>query len=906
MRIITTLSLIFISYFAVSQTKYSNTIIDQNGDPLPGIIVQDPNGICKALSDGTGAFSFECSSKVKSLQFIYNGEVMALLDAAQLTNNQEKIKLTIDKALVDNNQINVVNLPNSEDGNEDTEEVSSLLAASRDIFSSIAGFNFSAASFKIRGYDNDLENVYINGVPTNDPETGSGIFSTWGGLNDVMRTDQFITGLNLVPYGFGDFGGNVVIDATASTQRVQKKISYMLTNRAFQHRIMGTWSTGVLKNGWAFSLSASRRWATEGYVPGTNYDAWSYYGAAEKRFKNGDILALTVFGAPSIRGKAGVSIQEMYDLAGTNYYNPNWGYQNGVKRNSKEATTHLPTAILNYEKKFSAKTQWANAVSFQTGREGSTGLDWFNAPDPRPDYYKKLPSYSQSEESATEIANYLKSNEAARQIDWNSLYQVNKFNTETVNDANGIKGNTVSGLRSLYFLNERRTDNTTAVINSYLKHSFSDRINFQGGIVYKWYEGRNFQTLNDLLGGEFIVDVDQFAERDFPNDSLIFQNDLDKTNKIVKKGDTYGYNYNSEIREYSPWAQVNVQLKRIDFFVSARAGQTSIWREGLVSNGRFPDNSKGVGAKHDFTTYGAKAGLTFKMNNKNYIYLHGGYQTDAPQFKDMYVSPKLRDDVADKLTTEKTLTGEAGYIFRSPILKLRLSAYYTQFRDQIKTTSYYDDVQRTFINYTLSGIGKTHMGTELGLEYKLSNAFTLIGAANLGDYFYDTRPIAKISKDNTAELIGDSKTVYWKDFFVANTPQTALGVGLKYNSRSRWYASVNVSYFDKMYVDIAAGRRTADAVSGLDNTSPLWKEIITQERLKSAYTVDLSIGKSFYYKKHYINFNFIVNNLLNRTNIATGGFEQLRFDPTADGIKFPSKYFYMYGLSYNASLSMSF
>jgi len=907
MRITTTISLLFLSIITFSQTKYSSTILDQNGFPLAGIIIQDPNGICKTLSDNNGVFNFECESKVKTIQFIYNGEVVQLMDESSFTTKgNNKIILNIEKPIVDNNQINVVNLPANDDGDEETEEVSSLLAASSDVFSSIAGFNFSAASFKIRGYDSDLESVYINGVPTNDPESGNGIFSTWGGLNDVMRTDQFIIGLNMVPYGFGDFGGNVVIDATASTQRVQKKLSYQITNRAFQHRIMGTWSTGVQKNGWAFSLSASRRWATEGYVPGSTYDAWSYYLGAEKRFKNGDNLALTIFGAPSIRGRAGVSIQEMYDLAGTNYYNPYWGFQNGEKRNSKESITHLPTAILNYEKKFSTKTQWANAVSFQTGREGTTGLDWFNAPDPRPDYYKKLPSYAQSEESASAITDVLKSSEAARQIDWDALYQVNKFNTETVNDANGIKNNSVTGLRSLYCLNERRTDNTTAILNSYVKHSFSDKINFSGGLVYKWYEGRNYQTLNDLLGGDFIVDVDQFSERDFPQDSLLLQNDLDKTNKIIKVGDTYGYNYNSEIREWSPWAQVNVQLKKIDFFVSAKAGETSIWREGLVKNGRFPETSKGVGEKHDFTTYGAKAGITLKVNNKNYFYLQAGYLTDAPQFRDMYISPKLRADVADNLTTEKTLSGEAGYIMRSPVLKIRLSLYYTQFRDQIKTTSYYDDFERTFINYTLSGIGKTHMGTELGLEYKLSPSFTLLGAANLGDYFYDKRPIAKISKDNDAALLSDGITVYWNDFFIANTPQTALGAGLKYNSKSRWYASVNVSYFDKMYVDIAAGRRTAEAVAGLDNTSPQWKVIIDQEKLKPAYTVDLSIGKSFYKWNHYFNFNFIVNNLLNQTNFKTGGFEQLRYDPTAEGIKFPSKYFYMYGLSYSASLSVSF
>lgn len=39
-----------------------------------------------------------------------------------------------------------------------------------------------------------------------------------------------------------------------------------------------------------------------------------------------------------------------------------------------------------------------------------------------------------------------------------------------------------------------------------------------------------------LLGGDFWVDIDQFADRDF-NDSLISQNDLDRPNS--GKGDAW-------------------------------------------------------------------------------------------------------------------------------------------------------------------------------------------------------------------------------------------------------------------------------------------------------------------------------------------------------------------------------
>jgi hypothetical protein len=50
-----------------------------------------------------------------------------------------------------------------------------------------------------------------------------------------------------------------------------------------------------------------------------------------------------------------------------------------------------------------------------------------------------------------------------------------------------------------------------------------------------------------------------------------------------------------------------------------------------------------------------------------------------------------------------------------------------------------------------------------------------------------------------------------------------------------------------------------------------------------------------------------VNNLLNNTNIVSGGFEQLRFDFQERNInKFPVRKFYAYGANYFASVGVRF
>jgi hypothetical protein len=136
------------------------------------------------------------------------------------------------------------------------------------------------------------------------------------------------------------------------------------------------------KNGWAFTVSGSRRWGQEGYVDGTFYDAWAYFLGVEKKLSNRHSLAFTVYGAPTRRGMQGGTVQEVYDVVGSNYYNPNWGYQDGEKRNAKVKHYHEPMFILNDYYKLNEKTKLTTSVGYTFGTTGTTALDWYNAPIP--------------------------------------------------------------------------------------------------------------------------------------------------------------------------------------------------------------------------------------------------------------------------------------------------------------------------------------------------------------------------------------------------------------------------------------------------------------------------------------------------------------------------------------------
>jgi outer membrane receptor for ferrienterochelin and colicin len=165
---------------------------------------------------------------------------------------------------------------------EQSQNISGLLQSSRDIYISTAGYTFGQTRYRIRGYDSENTYVLMNGVPLNDMETGRAYWSAWGGLNDITRAQQISFGISESPYNFGGISGSTNMDVRASSLRTGTRLTYSSTNRAYRNRLMVTHNTGMMSNGWAVSVSGSRRWANEGYVEGSFYDAWSYYASLEK------------------------------------------------------------------------------------------------------------------------------------------------------------------------------------------------------------------------------------------------------------------------------------------------------------------------------------------------------------------------------------------------------------------------------------------------------------------------------------------------------------------------------------------------------------------------------------------------------------------------------------------------
>jgi hypothetical protein len=815
---------------------------------------------------------------------------------------------SIEDSLNDNTPVFISNLDDDNTGGN----ISGLLQSSRDVFAATAGFNFFAARFRIRGYNGDKTTIFVNGVPTGDAITGFSQFFKWGGLNDVTRYAETKQWLTSNPHHFGGIGGYSNIDISATSLRKGWRVSYANTNRAYRQRLMVTFGTGMQKNGWAFAFSASSRYSREGYVEGTYYNNASYYAAAKKQINKKHSLNFSVLGAPRERGRSNIFAQEIYDLTGNNYHNTNWGWQtlpsgDSLKRNANIAKEHVPIITMNHEWNIDDKTILKTSILTSFGKRGRERLNWYDAQDPRPDYYRYLPSYYEDINDKANAAIYrngwASGNTDFTQINWDHLYRANDNNLYELQDADGVAGNNVKGKRSKYIMETQWSNEVSLAFASVLNKTY-EKMNLTAGVYYQMQRNHVYKTMSDLLGGDYWVDVDQFAEQDFL-DPAAAQNNVDTPNRTIRVGDDFGWNYYMHNHEATGFAQIEFKLDKIDWYGAVELSDQFFWREGVYKNGRFADNSQGKSEVFNFINYAAKAGITYKISGRQFLTANAAYLTEAPTTRNVFISPRTRDFTVDNPVNETIYTGDVSYLLRYPKLKLRATYYYTERKNAVWSRSFYHDEYRSLVNFVMEDVNYFHQGLELGVDGQIIGGLSANGVLAWGQHLYNSTPTASVYRDNSAELIDEDKTIYLQNYKIGGMPQSAASIGLKYSGKKYWFAGINFNYFMDIYLDPSPDRRTAEAVATFVESDPQWNQALDQTRLDNGYSLNLIGGKSWKMGDYYLSLFGNITNVTNNRSFITGGFEQLRYDKS-NLEKFPPRIGYMMGINYFISATLRF
>ena len=930
------------SVLAQNGTQISVKVLDaKTQTPLVAVVVAIQNTNFTLLTNPEGTVVFEAVPAGEYLVLFRSQGYKEALFPVVVQNN---LALDLGNVLLELDQVTdqqaaVIQLFEDDltDDNSSSENTSGLLQSSRDAFQQAAAFNWGQARFRIRGLDSENATTMINGLTMNKIYDGRPQWNNWGGLNDATRNQEFSIGTTPSDYTFGGILGTQEINTRASIYRAGTRITASATNTNYSWRIMGTYASGMSNSGWAYVISAGKRYAQEGHFEGTTYDANSLFLSIEKKLNDQHSLNITGFYTPNERGKNSPNTAEVNSLTSENY-NSYWGYQNGKIRNARVKTIEEPVVMLNHYFKINDHTNLNSAVMYQIGKVGNSNIDYQNANSPDPAYFRKMPSYytalyvaDNGEFSGDFTPDYdnAEKNRLAfltnRQIDWEAMYRANQ---NPVTDANS---NIIAyePAQSHYVLYEDRNDDKTIAINSNFNSQLSENLIVNAGISFRDFKSHNYQKVLDLLGGAFFEDIDGFYS------GTQAQSDLNNPNRQVKVGDTYGYNYNFSAAVLEAFSQFKFSYSIIDFYLAQSFSKTNYQREGLYKNGIYETISFGKSQKTDFENFGFKGGMLFKISGKQSLQLNAAHLTKAPNLRNSFANARLNNTLVDGLESETINSLDATYVFRTPKLKTRLTAYYSTIKNATKISFFYAEGifdneagytnTNAFVSQTLTHLDKKNIGAELSLEYQMSATLKATFSAAYGKFTFDSNPNVSINNDAVATVENtnpsfDFGTAFLKNYKQPGMPQQAYSVGLEYRDPKYWWIGTNVNYLTENYIDVSPISRTngfyTNPASGFpfpEATQERAAELLKQEQFDAVVLLNLIGGKSWKIKTKYLGLFASVNNVLD-SKYKTGGYEQARNanfrqlnqDVSSGTPSFGNKYFYGYGRTYFVNINFSF
>ncbi|MCQ2331118.1 MAG: carboxypeptidase-like regulatory domain-containing protein [Paludibacteraceae bacterium] len=926
-----------------------------------------------------------------------------------------------------------------------TQEQASSSSSSQDVFNTMSSWSWSTARYRQRGYGNAYETNYIEGLPFNSSERGQFNFSAMGGLNDASRYKETVNPMESNNFTFGTIGKSTNYLMSASNYAQGFKVSVAGTNRNYKAAARISYSSGPLKSGWTFMGQLAFRFSPyidkKGIIgEGINYYSLGYFFSAEKRWGDQHKLSIITFGAPTMRGQSAAVTQEAYDLTnqynknqwGWNNYNPYWGYQDGKVRNSRIVHSYDPTGILAYDYKIDPERKLHVAAGYHYSMYSNSAISFYNAPDPRPDYYRNMPSFlidgqlnkdgkliiqdandnlmgnmlgngsiyeqqynGQIVGHSMDMYNYqtltdlwTSRDNSTTQIDWNALYAANYAQNELNPDGS-----------ARYIVERRHNDIQEGMATINYQDTHVDHLKITAGLELKQAQAIHFKTMDDLLGGNQWLDVDAFSERDIrelatnigmtqAQIEYVKQNDLRYWNengmnaKAIKEGDKFGYDYRINMTTTKVWAQNEWNWQNLDLSYGLQLTYTNMQRTTNMINGRAvylaavtapvdpnaadlylgegndyfkiqqgqcPTSLKGTW--HHFVDPSFKMGLNYKINGRNHIRFNAIAETRAPLARDAYISPRVHDRAVETIYThdhasslkdyyaasEKVVGGDLSYEFNYPIVRGRVTAYYTRFWDGSELNGYYDDEARTFVNQAITGLDRRHCGIEAALAVKMGTYFTLTAAASISDQRYTSNAYSVTSAENGMALdtYWDEKqnkevnlyelrdSVMMKGLRVSNGPQLNASLKLSFFHPKMWFADVTLSYFDWNYLSVAPSRRMmglfygtrADGTTvngsfcdvypnhdgpaidvrqhnaqgevitdsyGTPKLEQPYNYLVDQESLVdkniwNRFILDVSVGKLIYLpNRQSLSINLSATNIANNVHFKTGGYQQAR------------------------------
>ncbi len=765
-------AIMMLSIAAIAQTTVKGVVVDgSTNESLPGASIVVTGTTSGTVSGFDGSFTFELPKGASKLVVSFVGfldkeiDLKGAQDLGTIKLESDAVGLkevSIMASIVTDRQTPIAVSTISSDIIENklgSQEFPEILKSTPSVYTSKEGGGFGDATVYIRGFDSNNVGVLINGIPVNDMETGKVYWSNWAGLSDVTRTMQVQRGLGASKLGLSSVGGTINVLTKSTDAKKGGVIKSSIGNDGLKKSLISL-STGLMDNGWAVTLLGSHT-SGDGYVKGTDYDAWSYFANISKVINDNHTLSFMITGAPQWHNQSGNkhTIQQYRDHKDEFKYNSDYGMRDGKNYGGAYGYNyyHKPQAQLNHYWKMDEETSLTTSLYASVGSGGGRRVYGTQAKLLGVDYNTGA-DYDVTMRTPDGL------------LDFEGVAAINA--ASTVLGSQAIIANSVNN-HSWYGL-------LSTLTREYKQFTFT------AGLDARYYKGEHYNEIHDLLGGSFFLNSGN-KNRD--------------ANTLLKADDKINYYNDGEALYTGLFGQTEYVTDDYSAFISAAVSRKAYRRTDYFLY--EPGNQQSDW--EDFLPWNVKGGFNYKINSIHNVFVNGGYVQREPYMSNVFLSNT--NEVNKNVKYEKIITAELGYAYTSPNFTGNVTLYRTNWKDR----GLVKNLGGTNVN--ISGLNQLHQGIEVEGEYKPSKKLTVRAMLSVGDWVYQDDVHAVTYDEETREQTGEF-TAYLKDVHVGNSAQLSGSASIDYEVLPKLTVSVDYNYYGNHYADFDATQRTNITTSG--------------------------------------------------------------------------------------------
>lgn len=723
---------------------------------------------------------------------------------------------------------------------------------SRDLFGDVTSYAFSFVDYSRRGI-NFREHLY----------TIDGIEIRSANLPIIRRlglSSRSFGGLSHGDHHIGGMGGSEEFTASEGVPLDGANVGLFFSGKGYTGGLRGA-VDAFMQRGWSLSAYLAATAGNDLYVKGVYRDMADLGLRLTKDFESEAMLTLIFALTAGERGLRSGSTAEAFTLIGDNLYNPLWGHQQGKVRNSRTRRQAVPFAMLTFATPVSRSTQLTLSIGADYGLRRLSSLSWYDAATPRPDNYRYMPSYFGDQFIAESVADEWRyGNEKYTQVDWAELYRINSISTDG----------------AVYAVDDRveRIARGEAVVRMHSELGQNFSIDY--GLRAKLHSSRNYKEMRDMMGADFLIDLDYYLLDD-DTFSNRFQNNLHSPDRSITEGDRYSYDYALEQYELEADMQIEYRHDRWRIDADLAVGSTALWRKGYYEKEIFAGaRSYGRSAVTRLMPYTVKISAMHLFSMAHQLGINAMAAARVPYAANLFLNPEYNNRHVENPTTEKLYAAEINYKYITRKTELSLTAYANSTRDGRRTYRAYDDLSGVYCDVDVNGIATLRYGIEAAVEIELSRLFKATAALAAGRYRYSENPSLTHYADTDNHMISRNSESYVGDCTIGGSPQIAAMASLTYLNYRGWAATISVQGVASRYAEVSFARRTERVARQGAASAEIYDAFIDQSRLNDAATVDLSLSRWFYLGKGRMSVTLSVKNLLGSRNIVYDGYEPSR------------------------------